>query len=75
MPLPGTESQEIFQRTEEGGKSACSCGMVKRRLGIAIKSSEFKFQCHYFWLFPIQIIRKYTLLEESNEMIEVLYKL
>lgn len=75
MPRLGTESQEILHRTEKGGKSARHCGMVKRRLGIAMKSSEFKFQCHYFWLFPIQIIRKYTLLEESNEMMEVLYKL
>lgn len=49
--------------------------MGKKETGIAIKSSEFKFQHHYFWPFPTQTMENNTLLEDSNEMMKVPYKL
>lgn len=58
--LSQTQNPEKLSIEQEGvgRKSARHCDGEKET-GIAVKSSEFKFQCHCTWQFPSRIMGKY----------------
>lgn len=74
--LSVTKSKETLCRTRQGGKEThWALQYGKKEAGIAVKSSGFQFQWHHFRPFPTHIMSKYIVSGESNEMMDVFYKL